>query len=247
MIQGAARPQLPSLQPQPCALVMIAGGTGIIRAATRSFLADCLFSHTRALSLSLSLSFPFSLRCHAHAVARTRLQGLCLGRGALVVRCRFFVVFFFALGANELQKSSKERCADFFLQVAPQFFGHLLLRPSGRIATGFADESQSVLHPARRCLCNGRRRGRRFARVFDIFWSWKRKNQSKEHSGRSWEACQGQTGRSCVFNERTARFCQRRSSVVVCVPHSAPSGFVDTATAALLDAGVSSERIVCLD
>lgn len=56
MIQGAARPQLPPLQPQPCALVMIAGGTGIIRAATRSFLADCLFSHTRALSLSFFLS-----------------------------------------------------------------------------------------------------------------------------------------------------------------------------------------------
>ncbi len=77
MIQGAARPQLPPLQPQPCALVMIAGGTGI-RAATRSFQAVCLFSHTRTVALrlspSLSLSLSFSLRCHAHAVARTRLQ-----------------------------------------------------------------------------------------------------------------------------------------------------------------------------
>ena len=60
MIQGAARPQLPPLQPQPCALVMIAGGTGI-RAATRSFLAVCLFSHTRTLSLLLSPSLSFSL------------------------------------------------------------------------------------------------------------------------------------------------------------------------------------------
>ena len=41
--------------------------------------------------------------------------------------------------------------------------------------------------------------------------------------------------------------CQRRSSVVVRVPHPAPSGFVESATATLVDAGVSSERIVCLD
>ena len=113
MIQGAARPQLPPLQPQPCALVMIAGGTGI-RAATRSFLAVCLFSHTRTLSLSFSLLLSPSLSlslllsqvsrpcCRTHETAgcsrsiiccvirNMRLQGLCLGRGALVVRCRFF-------------------------------------------------------------------------------------------------------------------------------------------------------------